>query len=69
MENKYAEVECMIIQDPWLIFFCHAMTCSQRVACHSQNRHLPQDLILCYLESNYLKFEKVKIVVQQSSWL
>ena len=52
-----------------ILFFCHAMTCSQRVACHSQNRHLPQDLILCYLESNYLKFEKVKIVVQQSSWL
>ena len=21
MENKYAEVECMAIQDPWLIFF------------------------------------------------
>ena len=46
------------------VFFCHAMTCSQRVACHSQKRHLPQDLILSYLESNYMKLKKVKIVVQ-----
>ena len=51
------------------VFFCHAMTCSQRVACHSQKRHLPQDLILSYLESNYMKLKKAKIVVQQSSWL